>query len=62
MPDPFAPLTAIAQRGIPFTAPLSGTDLPDHPCDASCEKAPQDASQNLDLYPQPIETEHLTLS
>ena len=37
-------------------------DLPDHPCDASCQKSPPHASQNLKPPPQPIEKEELKTS
>ena len=36
--------------------------LPDHPCDASCEKSPPDASQNLDPHAQLTETKELKTS
>jgi hypothetical protein len=36
-------------------------ELRDDPCDATCEKAPPDASQNLASPPQPTETEGLTV-
>ena len=37
-------------------------NLRGHPCDASCQKSPPDASQNLKPPPQPIEKEDLTTS
>jgi hypothetical protein len=37
-------------------------ELRTRPCDASCEKYPQDASQNLAPAPQTIETEQLKTS
>jgi hypothetical protein len=37
-------------------------ELRDHPGDASCRKAPPDASPNLDPPPQPIENEELVTS
>ena len=35
-------------------------DFRDSPCDASCEKRPQDASQNFNRPSQPVEKERLT--
>jgi hypothetical protein len=37
-------------------------ETPYHPCDASCQKSPQDASQNLEPPPHPIEKEELATS
>jgi hypothetical protein len=37
-------------------------ELSDDPCDASCPKPPQDASQNFASPPQPTESEPLTAS
>jgi hypothetical protein len=74
MHNPFAPLIAIAQRGIPFTAshgqaffrlnaPAPGPRAPGpHPGDASCKKSPPDASPNLQPPPQLIEKKDLTTS
>jgi len=67
MQNPFAPFTGSSGQAFvrPNAPPKVGARIiapPYHPCDASCQKSPPDASQNLEPPPYPIETKCLTTS